>query len=375
MIWYWRSPDWGLVWLDTGGCLSGAFAEDRVRTTCLHRYPGMSGNPQVCVKIIYLQVCVEIWRILPWKLDSLHGDGCKGFVPLCVELLYTDVMAAHLAVPEHPWHQKILAFSIKQQQIQLALNIRLWWCRGVGSAGGQGRQHGAADLSAGLGHAALAWVAPSKLQGGSRNTYSFLRLPSCRCTACLQTSALDAGNMCIPNLALPTQAQRVASKCPCHVGESRTVSASCLQIWQPLQGLLFHSWWGSQSSSGGKQKGGGGKQGCHMGIWILNMCTDSSRYLLASRNVVLLVSWGKRGPMSELEAEPGTIMESRRWTSVNQRHTCLFTVQSAVGKLPQQAHKHIYRDFTARFVRTNKAITQHLRLGALYSMDSYPESL
>lgn len=113
-------------------------------------------------------------------------------------------------------------------------------------------------------------------------------------------------------------------------------------------------------------------------IWgcvILNMCTDSSSYSLESRNVVLLVSRGTRGPTSELEAEPGTIMESRRRTSVNQRHACLFTVQSAAGKPPQQAHKHIYRDFTARFVRNNKAITQHLRLGALYSMESYPESL
>lgn len=79
--------------------------------------------------------------------------------------------------------------------------------------------------------------------------------------------------------------------------------------------------------------------------------------------------------MAELEAEPGPVMESRRQTSVNQRPACLFTVQSAVGKPPQQAHKHIYRDFTARFVRNNKAITQHLSLRALYSVESYPELL
>jgi len=47
----------------------------------------------------------------------------------------------------------------------------------------------------------------------------------------------------------------------------------------------------------GKQKGGVGKQDCHMGYVILNMCTDSSSYLLESRTVVLLVSWGKQGPL------------------------------------------------------------------------------
>lgn len=79
--------------------------------------------------------------------------------------------------------------------------------------------------------------------------------------------------------------------------------------------------------------------------------------------------------MAELEAEPTTIMQSRRRISVNQRHAYLFTVQSAVGKPPQQAHKHIYRDFTARFVRNNKAITQHLCLGFLCSTESYLYSL
>lgn len=50
-----------------------------------------------------------------------------------------------------------------------------------------------------------------------------------------------------------------------------------------------------------------------MGMCImLNTCTDISSCSLESRNVVLLVSWGRRGPMSELEAEPGSIMESRR---------------------------------------------------------------
>lgn len=106
---------------------------------------------------------------------------------------------------------------------------------------------------------------------------------------------------------------------------------------------------------------------------MLNMCTDPSSYSLESRNVVLPVSRGRRGPTSELEAEPGPVMESRRRTSVNQRHACLFTVLPAAGKPPQQAHKHIYRDFTARFVRNNKAITQHLCLGALYGKESYSE--
>lgn len=111
-----------------------------------------------------------------------------------------------------------------------------------------------------------------------------------------------------------------------------------------------------------------------MGMCImLNTCTDLPSYSLGSRNVVLLVSWGRRGPTSELEAEPGPVMESRRGTSVYQRHSCLFTALPAAGKPPQQAHKHIYRDFTARFVRNNKAITQHLCLGALYGKESYPE--
>ena len=126
---------------------------------------------------------------------------------------------------------------------------------------------------------------------------------------------------------------------------------------------------------GGSRREGEASEAAIWGCVILNMCTDSSSYSLESRNVVLLVSWGRRGPTSELEAEPGTVMESRRRTSANQRHACLFTVQSAAGKSPQQAHKHIYRDFTARFVRNNKAITQHLHLGALFSMESYPELL
>lgn len=60
---------------------------------------------------------------------------------------------------------------------------------------------------------------------------------------------------------------------------------------------------------------GGCRREGETAIWrcvILNMCTDSSSYSLESRNVMLLVSWGRRGPTSELEAEPGTIMESRR---------------------------------------------------------------
>lgn len=48
------------------------------------------------------------------------------------------------------------------------------------------------------------------------------------------------------------------------------------------------------------------------GSVILNMCTDSSSYSLENRNATLLGSWDRRGPVSELEAEPGIIMESRR---------------------------------------------------------------
>lgn len=61
-----------------------------------------------------------------------------------------------------------------------------------------------------------------------------------------------------------------------------------------------------------------------MGMCImLNTCTDLSSHSLESRNVVLLVSWGRRGPTSELEAEPGPIMESRSRISVNQRR-CVY---------------------------------------------------
>lgn len=71
--------------------------------------------------------------------------------PLC-----TDVLATHPTVLEHPWHHKILAFRVKQQQIHLSLKTRLWWHRGslavledrIDSMGRQTRQ---LALSAALG--------------------------------------------------------------------------------------------------------------------------------------------------------------------------------------------------------------------------------
>lgn len=224
-------------------------------------------------------------------------------------------------------------------------------------------------MSAGLDHTALTWVAPSKLQGRSQNTYSFLRLPSNVDAphACKWTQAT-----CIPQIlhCLP----KLRESCP-NVLVMWEEGGQCTQTVSRPGGLSTGCFFRASEVLGGSKREGEASKAAIWGSIILNMCIDSSSYLLESRNVMLLGSWGRRGPTSKLEAEPGTIMESRRRTSVNQRHACLFTVQSAVGKLPQQAHKHIYKDFTARFVRNNKAITQHLRLGALYSMESYPELL
>lgn len=231
-------------------------------------------------------------------------------------------------------------------------------------------------MSAGLDHTALTWVAPSKLQGRSQNTYSFLRLPSnvdalhaCKYLPWMQATCIPQILHCPPKLR---------ESCP-NVLVMWEEGGQCIQTVSRPGGLSISCFFRASEVHrvllGGSKREGEASKAAIWGSIILNTCIDSSSYSLESRNVMLLVSRGRRGPTSKLEAEPGTIMESRRRTSANQRHACLFTVQSAVGKLPQQAHKHIYKDFTARFVRNNKAITQHLRLGALYSMESYPELL
>lgn len=118
--------------------------------------------------------------------------------------------------------------------------------RQLGCAGGQGRQHGAAGLSAGL----ISWPrshcsgmgCSKQTVGWKPKCIQFLEVAlKCRCTTRLQTSALDAGNAHPPNLMLPTQAQRVLFKCPCCVG-GRTVHVSCLQTCWPFHRLLFQSW-------------------------------------------------------------------------------------------------------------------------------------
>lgn len=43
-------------------------------------HTGMAGSWQLCVKFICLQVWIEIWRTLVSELDSLHWDGCRGFL-------------------------------------------------------------------------------------------------------------------------------------------------------------------------------------------------------------------------------------------------------------------------------------------------------
>lgn len=161
--------------------------------------------------------------------------------------LWTDLFAAH---PEHPWHHKILFFRVNQQQIQLALSTRLWCYRG--SLTVQDRAWDSRLVSWPRSH--CFGIGCSKQTAGWKPKYiKFFEVAlKCRCTTCLQTSPLAAGNFHTPNLALPTQAQRVMSKSPCCIGGRRTVHASCLQTWWPFHRLLFQSWGRSQSFSGGK---------------------------------------------------------------------------------------------------------------------------
>lgn len=87
--------------------------------------PEQQGTHDSVYKLSVSRFVLGFVGFFPESRTACAGMAAEDLSLLVLNLLCKDILATHLTVPEHPWDHKILAFGVKQQEMQLALNNRL----------------------------------------------------------------------------------------------------------------------------------------------------------------------------------------------------------------------------------------------------------
>lgn len=87
--------------------------------------PEQQGTHMYVYKLSVSRFVLGFGGFFPESWTPCAGMAAEDLSLLVLNSLCTDILATHLAVPEHPWDHKILAFRVKQQEMKLVLNTRL----------------------------------------------------------------------------------------------------------------------------------------------------------------------------------------------------------------------------------------------------------